>query len=140
MTIQPLDDVKVASSAKKRICIDFDETLVHWGDLDALPEWKDGAPEAVRWLINKGLEVVILTSRASRRWWRDHCLNTDQDPEAFGSEQVSLVYRSLASQGFNNLEVTAEKYPALYYIDDRAIAFTSWDLIMFHLAGGEPWR
>lgn len=140
MTEQPLDDLKVANSAKRRIAIDFDETLVHWGALDELPEWKDGADEALTWFLQNGFEVIILTSRASRTWWVQHCMATDEDIEAFGLAQLSIVHASLSQHGFQGLLVTSEKLPCLYYIDDRAIRFTDWDSIMSNLTGDNSWR
>lgn len=131
----PVQDVKVAHSARSRILIDFDETLVHWGELDTLPAWKDGAVESLRALINAEFEVVVFTSRASRRWWADHCLHTGEDPEKFGAQQVGIVMLSLESQGFKGLRITAEKEPALFYVDDRAITFTSWPEVMGRILG-----
>lgn len=118
-----IDTDRVAPTARGRICVDFDLTLVHWGPLDEIPEPLPHAVDAIRRLLAAGYEVVILTSRLSPTWWREHCHGTDTDPERFGDHQAFVVERALERMGLPALRVTSEKVPALAYIDDRAIAF-----------------
>ena len=54
-----IDTTRVAPRAKRRICVDFDLTLVDWGPLYEVPEPLPGAVEAVRTLVERGYEVVI---------------------------------------------------------------------------------
>lgn len=126
-----IDTVMVATSAKKRICIDFDNTLFAWADLDVIPEPLPHAVRAVKEIQEKGYQVFILTSRASRTWWEDHCRGTEMDPDDFGEVQMSIVYRAFMRAGIKDIRVTSEKIPALAYIDDRAIRFDGdWDAIL----------
>ena len=118
-----IDTTRVAPRAKRRICVDFDLTLVDWGPLYEVPEPLPGAVEAVQALIDRGYEVVILTSRLSRTWWAEHCIDSGMDPDAFGRGQRAVVEESLTRMGLGGLRVTAEKVPALAYIDDRAVPF-----------------
>jgi hypothetical protein len=126
-----IDTVLVANSAKKRICIDFDNTLFGWADLDTIPEPLPHAVAAVKEIQAKGYTVFILTSRASRTWWEDHCRGTEIDPDDFGSVQMSIVMRAFMRAGIKDIKVTSEKIPALAYIDDRAIRFEGdWEAIL----------
>ena len=119
-----IDTINVAPSAQRVICVDFDLTLVAWGSLDALPEPLPGAVMAVRALQSLGYEVVIFTSRLSPTWWAAHVGNGEtRDIEDFGTEQRAIVVGALAAMGLEGLRVTAEKVPALAYIDDRAVTF-----------------
>lgn len=131
-----LDRERIASSARNVVCVDFDLTLVDWSSLDAIPEPLPGAVEAVRELERRGYEVVILTSRFSPTWWEAHC-GPGEDPDAFGYGQEALVLQSLRDMGLGHLRVTAEKVPALAYVDDRAVPFSGdWAAAMALIPGG----
>lgn len=132
-----MDTTRIATSAQRRVCIDFDLTLVAWGSLDEIPEPLPHAVDAVKTLLAEGYEVVILTSRLSRTWWEDHCRGTGMDPEAFGKVQGSIVDRALTRMGLPGLRATSEKVPALAYVDDRAIAFGGdWPGVLVSILGG----
>jgi len=134
-----LDTANGAPTARRVLCVDFDLTLVAWGPLDVIPEPLPGAVKAVRHLMACGYEVVILTSRMSATWWIDHCAVTGEDPIEFGGKQERIVQRSLERMGLGGLRVTAEKVPALAYIDDRAIAFHGdWQETLSHLLSVAP--
>ena len=118
-----VDHDRVAPSARRVICVDFDLTLVAWGALDVVPEPLPDAVAAVRALQALGFEIVILTSRLSPTWWADHCAGGEMDPLMFGGVQHFIVERALIRMGLPGLRVTSEKVPALAYIDDRAVTF-----------------
>lgn len=118
------------------ICIDFDKTIFPWGktlhDYDSSPF--EGAAEAIRAFKEAGLTIVILTSRASRTWW---------DAEGFSDEeciaQTEFVRRKLYDYDIPWDRITAEKVPAIAYIDDKAIEFkpeeNNWDEIVERILG-----
>jgi len=104
------------------ICVDFDGTLVRWNDLMGPPVFELGAVEAVRALSQAGFRIVVLTSRLSREWLR-----------AAGYShlrQYMYINAALIAAGVPVDLITAEKVPAVYYIDDRAIQFAgNWGRI-----------
>lgn len=93
-----------------RVLVDFDNTI-------QIPEGKypntgkpiPGALQAIKSLRKMGYEVIIFTAR------------TD----------FKVVEDWLKDNGFPALEVTNKKYPAIAYIDDRAIPFrNNWSQII----------
>lgn len=132
-----LDTERIATSARRVVCVDFDCTLVEWDTLDATPQPLPGAVEAVLELQRRGYEVVIFTSRFSEAWWDAHCAGTGEDPRAFGYGQQRIVRRTLDQMGLEGLRITAEKVPALAYIDDRALHFSGdWGDVLARVPGG----
>jgi hypothetical protein len=123
--------VNVPPVAKRVLCIDFDGTIVPWGSLtekDIKPLL--GAVEAVRAFKDAGYRIVIFTSRLSQAWWFSHCEGSHADALEFGSEQRRYVVDALIKNDVPYDELTAEKVPAEYYIDDRAIEFkNNWEEI-----------
>ncbi len=103
--------------AHRVVCVDFDGTIVKWGPL--MQKHKRGIPgavKAVRAFKKAGYTVVIFTSRLSPSWH-----------EASGEnmkEQADYVFDTLTRLGVPFDYVTAEKVPAQFYIDDKAIEFT----------------
>lgn len=114
------------------IAIDFDQTLWEWGDLDCMKSKPlPGAVEAVRALKKRGFRIVILTSRLSRTWWRDEAPRYALTMTAFGEWQRTAVERALRRHRVPFDLITAEKVPALHYIDDKAIEFSGdWGSIV----------
>ncbi len=102
------------------VCIDFDKTIFPWGktlhDYDSSPF--EGAAEAIRAFKEAGLTIVILTSRASATWWMDEGFS---DEECLA--QISFVENKLMQYSIPWDRITAEKVPAIAYIDDKAIEF-----------------
>lgn len=124
-----IDTVQVADSARMRICVDFDKTLVAWAGLHEIPPFLPGAIAFLDDLEAMGFEVVILTSRASPTWWLEHLWHPERSPspeevDDFGRSQIGIVFATLDKVGKGGLLITAEKVPALAYIDDRAITFS----------------
>ncbi len=106
--------------AKGVICVDFDSTIFPWGKtlLDEESQPFEGAAEAMRAFKAAGLTIVILTSRASTTWW-DHEGFDDEERAA----QIEFVNNKLARWSIPWDRITAEKVPAIAYIDDKAIEF-----------------
>ena len=106
--------------AEKVICVDFDGTLFQWGDLYEKKPPFQGAVDAMRAFKKAGFTIVILTSRLSPTWW-------EHEGMEFGKAlqiQTDFCTKRLNDFGIPFDRITAEKVPAEYYIDDKAIEFT----------------
>jgi hypothetical protein len=115
------------------VAVDFDQ-VIHtydkgWQDGSIYGEFVPGAVMALSWLMQH-YAVFIHTSRKPRpvaRWIEDR--------SGHGIECTTHVPR----KGFWNergyLLVTRRKLPAVAYIDDRAIRFSSWDQALADLQG-----
>jgi FMN phosphatase YigB (HAD superfamily) len=101
--------------ANRTVCIDFDGTIVPWGELFADKEPFPGVREAMHRLRDAGYRIVIFTSRLSDYWLR-------LDPQARGRlDQLEYISALLTRHGIPYDAITAEKVPAEYYFDDRAV-------------------
>lgn len=109
--------------ADKVICIDFDGTIFKWGDIYADTPPFPGVIDFMRRLKSNGWNIVIFTSRMSPTWWESEGLLPQ---EAF-STQMGFVKQRLEKYGIPYDRITAEKVPASYYIDDKAIRFEGLD-------------
>jgi hypothetical protein len=99
---------------RQTLCIDFDGVIYPyshgWADGVITESPVPGAIEALWSLREAGYAIVIHTTRCRepgqaghiRAWLEDH--------------GAPVIWK-----------VTAEKVPALAYIDDRAVRFTNWD-------------
>lgn len=101
----------------KRISIDFDRVIHKYskGFLDGkiYDEPVKGAVEAIRRLQEAGFEVVILTAKSNIK------------------ERNSDIRQWLKQNGINKVKVSHTKFPAIAYIDDRAIRFEgNWRSIL----------
>jgi hypothetical protein len=104
-----------APSAHKVVCVDFDSTIYPWAPIMAKPDPLPGAVEAVRRLKEAGYRIVIFTSRLSPTWLNE---------EGYTSGgQRDHIRRLLERDGIPFDAITAEKLPAQWYIDDRAVRF-----------------
>lgn len=102
------------------ICVDFDGTLFEWGDLyEKMPPFQ-GAVQALRGFKNQGFEIVIFTSRLSPTWWESE----GWDFRKAMVEQTAFIEKRLNDFGIPFDRITAEKVPAVAYIDDKAIEYT----------------
>lgn len=114
------------TAAHKVACIDFDGTIIEWGDLMSAKNMEPGAREVIQRLKDEGYRIVIFTSRASRSWAMK-MVGDEADAERFHEEQISYVIEHLNRHGIPYDDITAEKVPAEFYIDDLAHRYRgSW--------------
>lgn len=119
--------------ARKVMCIDFDATLFPWGELNGTEPPMPGAIAFVKAAKAAGYRIVILTSRMSPTWWI---------AEGWANDRMTHMkwYYSVAERLMEydipfDL-ITAEKVPAEYYIDDKAIEFkNNWSEIHERILG-----
>ena len=105
------------------VCVDFDGTLFPYRPLYELNPPINGAVEAVRWMKSQGYKIVIFTSRCSTTW-------CEQSGESLAANLVWVIDR-LIENGIPYDDITAEKVPAEFYIDDRAIEFRGdWNEVL----------
>ena len=103
----------------KRIMIDFDGTVHRYskgfGDGTIYDSPTDFAREALSFLKNEGFEIVIFTTRLSK----EACPDTYITNEKFIKEW-------LVNYDIPYDRITAEKLPAMIYIDDKSLRFADW--------------
>ena len=97
------------------ICVDFDGTIYPWAPLMAEPAPVPGAAEALRRFRDYGYTIVIFTSRLSPTWL------TEAGETA--ADQRAHIEKLLHRDGIPHDGITAEKIPAEFYVDDRAVRF-----------------
>lgn len=110
--------------AHRVVCVDFDGTIVKWGPLmQKHARGNKGAAKAIRAFKKAGYTVVIFTSRLSPTWHE----SSGEDMQT----QANYVYETLKNLNIPYDYMTAEKIPAQFYIDDKAIEFKgdNWDEI-----------
>lgn len=105
------------------VCVDFDGTLFRWGPLMDKTDPFPGAIEAMREFKKAGFEIIIMTSRMSPTWWE----RAGFDFQEAMSVQGGWVRSRLDAYGIPYDRITAEKVPAEFYIDDKAIEFEGND-------------
>lgn len=119
-----------AASAKGVLCIDFDGTLYERRPLYEEPDPLPGAVAAMKRLKAAGYYLVIYTSRLSPRWLTEAKF-TD-------GEQRDRIEAVLKRDDIPYDEITSDKVPAEWYLDDRAIKVDprDWpaivDFILWH--------
>lgn len=102
---------------QRRAMIDLDGTIHKYskgyqtGKIYDEP-FKD-AKEVIDWLKGSGYEIVIFTTRASK----ENALNTGSDLDI----EIQKVENWLSNNNIYFDRVTADKLPADFYIDDKAI-------------------
>lgn len=113
-------------SARGVVAVDFDNTLFPYGDtLYSAREPHPGAVAFMQDLKNKGYYIVIFTSRMSNTWWLAEVgAGKYHEAREFGMENLRFVTQCLRDWKIPFDKVTAEKVPAICYIDDRAITFS----------------
>lgn len=105
--------------ARGVVCVDFDATLFPWGMLDADDPPFDGAVDALRAFKDAGYTIIIFTSRLSPTWHRAE----GWDALASYAHWYKVCADRLDKWGIPWHDITAEKVPAVAYIDDKAIEF-----------------
>jgi hypothetical protein len=114
-----MDKTDLPPVAHNTICVDFDGTIFQWGDIYAQTPPFEGCVEVIRNLRKQGWYIVIFTSRMSPTWWASE----GWDFEEAERRQYDFVAHRLVDYGIPFDRITAEKVPAEYYIDDKAIRF-----------------
>lgn len=122
--------------SNRTIVLDFDGVLHSyssgWTGPVPIDPPVEGAVDFVRALIGRGYHVVVQTARCSAIW-----------PEKDRANSKWALGIWLATHGFPPLEVTGDKVPALFYLDDRGWRFTGdfQEVLDFLLANprGVPW-
>lgn len=115
-------------AAGTTICVDFDATLVPWGELDDDAPPLPGAVEFMRKAKERGYRLVIFSSRLSASWLTEQF--GERDLPMMYNEQRRHIAERLRQHGIPFDDMTSEKVPARWYIDDRAIEFrNNWDEI-----------
>ena len=120
------EETAPARGDKPTVAVDFDGVLHRYsrgwtGPGDVYDEPTAGALQAVEDLVQH-FRVVVFTARA-------------RTPGG-----ASAVHWWLRLHGFPGLEVTAEKPPAVVYLDDRAMRFDGrWDGIVDAVRAFRPW-
>lgn len=104
------------------VCVDFDGTIAPWGDLFGFPEPLPGAKAFLKYLRDEGYKIVIFTSRLSTVWHN----HEGRDPAMGILQQVEYLQEYFERYGLEADHVTAEKIPAIAYIDDKAIEYHNW--------------
>jgi hypothetical protein len=126
-------DETIPPVAKGVICVDYDATIVPWGELGADVSPLPDAVETIRAFKDAGYKIVILTSRMSPTWWIAEGWGM---LESVASKWWDSVADVLNKHGIPFDGITCEKVPAQYYIDDRAIEFkNNWSEIRKRVLG-----
>ena len=114
------------------VCVDFDGTIAPFGDLFGFPPPLPGAKEFLDGLVEKGMTIVIFTSRLSTVW---HA-HEGRDPARGIMQQVEYLQEYFRRYDLPADSVTAEKVPAIAYIDDKALEYNgSWDNVSMRFNG-----
>jgi hypothetical protein len=117
LTVVYPESVDVDNVNVKRIMIDFDGTIHKysegWKDGTIYDEPMSGSKQFIEQLKNDDFEVVVFTSRLSVSSLGQEVVN----------EQKKMIEMWLKKYGIEVDGVTAEKLPAVAYVDDRAVEF-----------------
>ena len=108
-------------SAGKVVLVDFDGTIAPWGQMFSMPEPLSGVKTAMRTLKEEGYTIVIFTSRLSPTWHRAEGWSTRQASK----EQREYITTFLLRHDIPFDDITAEKRPAVLYLDDKAMRVNS---------------
>lgn len=129
------------STFKPRIVLDFDGVLHSyasgWKGADVIPDPPtEGAQFFVSLLLESGYDVIIQSTRAA----------TPQGANAIAEWLIEhdfpIPYQDAIADPRRAYTITAEKLPALVYLDDRALRFEGpgkWPTMPAILEAAEPW-
>jgi len=113
---------------QRRAMIDFDGTIHKYSkgysDGTIYDEPFKDAKEVIDWLKNKGFEIVIFTTRASK----ENSMETGGDH----NKEIKNIENWLKDNGIYFDRITADKLAADFYIDDKAITIIdgNWKSIL----------
>ena len=108
--------------AEKVLCIDFDGTIVPWqkDELNGAVAPFPRVAAQLRKFKADGWEIVIFTSRLSKRWAKSEVGGNVWLIAGFLDEQYAYIRDLLTKYEVPFDLITAEKVPAQYYVDDKA--------------------
>lgn len=112
---------------KKAILIDFDRTIHRyskgWNGGDIYDPPFEGAKEVLDWLKQNGFTIIIFTARLASFSLKKSGISYEQEYQRL--EEFLKKYEIPYDM------ITAEKYPAAFYVDDRAIHIEDgdWDVV-----------
>jgi len=118
----------VETSAENTILLDFDGSCApfSWPKKPGPPY--PGLVEALKRLKAEGFHIVIFTARMWKGWG-----------PAYRQKQITEMLDWLAENKIPFDEVTNEKRPALWMIDDRALGVPTtkfgWEVLASHILG-----
>lgn len=113
---------------QRRAMIDLDGTIHKYSkgyaDGTIYDDPFEGAKKVIDWLKDKGFEIVIFTSRASK-----------ENARIMGGSHENEIEKVENYLKYHNIHfdrVTAEKLPADFYVDDKAIVIKNgdWDAVL----------
>jgi len=113
---------------QRRVMIDFDGTIHKYSkgyaDGTIYDEPFKDAKEVIDWLKNKGFEIVIFTTRASK----ENSMETGGDH----NKEIKNIENWLKDNGIYFDRITSDKLAADFYIDDKAITIIdgNWKSIL----------
>jgi len=106
----------------KRALIDFDGPIHKYSqgykDGSLYDKPPEGTKEFIDWLKDKGYQIVIFTTRASK--------TNDYETGGNHKKEIIKIQKYLKEHEIHYDLITAEKLAANFYIDDRAIHFNNW--------------
>lgn len=101
--------------ADKVALIDFDGCMYPFGYLFDFPDPLPDMVDFMRMLKKSGFHIVIFTSRLSPKWLK----SVGQSP----LDHIEYITNICLRDGIPFDEITAEKMPAEFYVDDKAAPF-----------------
>jgi len=113
---------------QRRAMIDLDGTIHKYSkgyaDGTLYDNPFEGAKRTIDWLKNNGYEIIIFTTRAS-----------EENSKVMGGnheEEIEKVENYLKHHDIYFDRITAEKLPADFYVDDKAIVIKNgdWDAVL----------
>lgn len=106
-------------AADKVVCVDFDGTIRPWSGLFEFPEPFAGIVEWIAKIRGSGYKVILFTSRLSAFWHEAEGRVVAQGI----LDQLAYLREYCERYGIEVDGATAEKIPAVAYLDDKAIRF-----------------
>ncbi len=117
--IERINSEGMPPSARGVALLDYDGTIFPFGGLHDQKEPKPGAVETIQWLKEQGWTIVIFTSRLSPSWHRAE----GWDEEEAYARELSYVKGHLDRWSIPYDDITSEKRPGSFILDDTAIPF-----------------
>lgn len=126
-------------SGDNRIVVDWDDTCVENAWPGRATTWKFGARSSLRYLLDKGYDVVIYSTRLAP-------MEPDEVTPRDNTAEYEHIRDMLTAEGLHAVRIWMQPWKpgALAYIDDKAIRYSgSWSNVLDalfpgSLVAGEP--